>query len=348
MSHMRTTEQLARDFVIFAAHCEIGSPLYYRLAMGIAEDRELLALAGLAMPGQPPPNMLLGAAHDLLLRGVSHPVAAYYATLGGELPPDDGALAAFRDLCLGHRAAVEQLLATRRTQTNETRRCAYLLPAFARVAQLADARPLALIEVGPSAGLNMLWDHYSYDYGDGTLYGDPASPVRITTELRGRLRPPIPATMPAVAWRVGVELSPVDLGDPEAVRWLEALVWPEHVARVERLRAAIEVARAQRPTIVAGDALELLPELIASAPAEAALCVYHTHVTYQLGKAERDRLEALLAEAGASRPLVRVGCEGFGAEHPRLTLTGYDASGAAERLLAVTPGHANWIAWQEA
>lgn len=346
MSPPRTREELARLFVTFAAHCEPGSPLYHHLALRIAEDPELLDLAALTPAGQPPPNMLLGAAHELLLRGVRHPLAAYYATLGGDRTPDEDALGVLRDLCLSYRHEVAELLATRRTQTNETRRCAYLLPAFAHVAELAGGRPLALIEVGPSVGLNMSWDRYGYDYGDGRLYGDPASPVRVSTELRGPVRPPIPARPPAVAWRLGVELSPLDLEDPAAVRWLEALVWPEHVERVARLRAAIAIARAARPPIVAGDALELLPGLIARAPEDAALCVYHTHVTYQFSPAGRARLDALLAEAGASRPLVRLSCEGFGAEHPRLILTHYAASGVRERLLAITPGHANWIEWQ--
>jgi hypothetical protein len=345
MSAQRTREELARLFVTFAAHCELGSPLYHRLALAIAEDAELLALAALAQPGQPPPNMLLGAAHDLLLRGVGHPLAAYYPTLGGRRRPDDGALTAFRDLCRAHRGAVETLLATRRTQTNETRRCAYLLPAFAEVARMAGGLPLALIEIGPSAGLNLNWDRYGYDYGDGRIYGDPSSPVRVKTELRGPRRPPIPAQMPPVAWRLGVELSPVELDDPAAVRWLEALIWPEHVGRVEQLRAALAVARRHPPAVVAGDALVLLPELMRQAPAEAALCVYHTHVTYQFSEEGRARLDELLAEAGVARPLFRLSCEGFGTEHPRLTLTSYEAAGARERLLAVTPGHANWIEW---
>lgn len=343
----RTRAALALQFEEFAAHCAIVSPLYHVLALRIAGDPALLDLAAATAPGQPPPNMLLGAAHELLLRGVAHPLAAYYPTLGGGRPPDEEVLAAFRDLCFSQRGAVEELLATRRTQTNETRRCAYLLPAFARVAELAGGRPLALIEIGPSAGLNLSWDRYGYDYGDGRLYGDPASPVRVTSELRGPRRPPLPAAMPAVAWRVGAELNPVDLDAPADRRWLEALVWPEHLERVARLRAAIAVARAYRPPIVAGDALALLPGLLAQAPAEAALCVYHTHVTYQFTPEARARLDELLAAAGARRPLARLSCEGFGAEHPRLVLTSYSEAGVVERLLAVTPGHANWIDWQE-
>ena len=106
------------------------------------------------------------------------------------------------------RAALAATLSTRRTQTNETARCAGLLPAFAAV---ADGRPLALIEIGASAGLNLRWDHYAYDYG-GRAAGVPSSPLTIACELRGPHVPPLDP--PPVAWRAGIDLSPVDASDP--------------------------------------------------------------------------------------------------------------------------------------
>lgn len=342
----RTLEETAHSFRTFAPHCEPGSPLYYDLSLRVAEDAELLELAVETQAGQPPPNMLLGAAHYLLLDGLAHPAAAYYPTLGGTEAPGPQAFAAFKDLCLSRRDAVAALLRSRRTQTNETRRCTYLLPAFAVAANEGGGRPLALIELGPSAGLNMLWDRYGYSYGDGRIYGDPASPVQLATELWGDIQPPLPERLPEVAWRVGVEVKPVDLDDPDAVRWLEALIWPENVARVARLRAAVALAREARPRIVAGDALHLLPDLIAEAPGEATLCVYHTHVTYQLTAELRGQLDELLEREGRRRPLLRLSCEGFGAEHARLTITSYAGGPPATRLLAITPGHANWIEWQ--
>lgn len=340
-------EQVARSFLTFASHCLPGSPLYADLAQRIAADAELLDLAGRTRPGQPPANMLLAAAHELLLRGLQHPLAAYYPSVGGTGRPGPAAFAAFRELCLAHSEAIEILLASRLTQTNETRRCAYLLPAFATVQADAGGLPLALIEVGPSAGLNLNFDRYAYDYGDGQLRGAIGSPVRISSELRGSGRPPLPDAPPAVAWRVGIDLNPVDLDNAAQVRWLEALIWPEHTERVARLRAAVALARVERPPIVCGDALELLPELIAAAPSGAALCVYHTHVTYQFSPAMRERLAHILAAASATRPIYHLGCEGYGAEQPRLTLTSYQAGQARERLLAVVTGHANWIEWHD-
>lgn len=342
----RDRDQLAKAFRDFAAHCLPSSPLYHDLSLHIADDDTLLTLAAATRQGQPPANMLFGAAHYLLLRDRGHPAAAFYPTLGGSSAPGPAAFAAFRDLCLAHVDEVAALLRTRLTQTNETRRCVYLLPAFAAVAREGGDRPLALLEIGPSAGLNMLWDRYGYSYGDGRTYGDPTSPVQLSVELRGPGRPPLPERTPEVAWRAGVDISPVALGDPDAVRWLEALIWPENVERVERLRAAAALAGAHPPRLVAGDALELLPGLLAEMPAGATRCVYHTHVTYQFTPEMRERVDALLADAGRRGPVARVSCEHAGAEHPRLALTWYADGAARTRPLATTTGHANWLAWE--
>jgi hypothetical protein len=341
----RPRAEVERSFQDFAYHDEPRSELYALLSLAILNDEELLAIAAGVRPGQPPAHMLFAAVHFLLLSGLEHPLSAYYPTLGGQRAPDGDAPRAFRDLCLGQRRAVAELVATRLTQTNETRRCAYLYPAFATVAAAGEDRPLALIELGPSAGLNMCWDRYSYNYGDGLRRGEQGSPVLITTELRGPAQPPLPARPAAVAWRVGVDLNPVNIDDEAAARWLEALIWPEHTERVARLRAAIGVAREARPPIVAGDGLALLPELIAAAPADATLCLYHTHVTYQFSPAMQAQLDATLRTAAQERPVMRLGCEG-GNGPPQLLLERLTGGLREEQLLALVSGHGTWVAWQ--
>ncbi|NTW01574.1 MAG: DUF2332 domain-containing protein, partial [Oscillochloris sp.] len=254
------------------------------------------------------------------------------------------AFAAFRAFCLEQSTTIRQLVATRITQTNETRRCAYLLPAFQVVANIS-GQDLALLEIGPSAGLNMLWDRYHYDYNEFQV-GDARSPVRITTELQGPTRPPIPDHPPTVAWRCGIEISPPDLGNADAVRWLEALIWPEKIERLTRLRAAIAMAQAAPPPIISGDALKLLPTFIAKAPSDTALCIYHTHVIYQFSPAMREQLDGILAIAGQTRPIYRLSCEGMDVEYPQLTLTINKGGISEEWLLARVSGHGDWVEWK--
>jgi hypothetical protein len=84
--------------------------------------------------------------------------------------------------------------------------------------------------------------------------------------------------VPEIAWRAGLDLDPVDVGDPEQTAWLEALVWPGEGDRLAVLRAALDVARADPPRVVQGDLRTDLPALAAQAPSDATLVVFHTAV----------------------------------------------------------------------
>ena len=232
------------------------SPTYERLADAVARDEEILGRLAELPAAKQQPNLLF----------------AVVRLLGG---PVDRA-GSFREFVAGNWAAIAPEMRQRATQTNEIGRCAALLPVLAALPQ-----PLALIDVGASAGLCLYPDKYSYRYGSH-LVGSSA-PV-LDCQATG-LKPP--ATRPTVAWRAGIDLNPLDVTDPADVAWLEALIWPEHAHRQERLRAAIAIARAEPPRLVRGDLLATLPGLAARAPAGATLVVYHTSVLYQVPPPER-------------------------------------------------------------
>ena len=297
-------ESLARDFRGFG---ELGaggdSPLYARLSDVVADTPAVLSLA--ARSQERSPTLFFAAVHDELLRDPDDELAAYYPTTGGRRAPDDALGPAFARFCESRGERLAMTLATRHTQTNETARCSALLPAFATV---FDGRPLAQIEIGASAGLNGLWDHYAYDYG-GRSAGEAGSPLRIGCELLGPRVPPLEA--PPVAWRAGIDRSPVDLRDEDDVRWLRACVWPDQAARHERLRAALTVAREHGPVdIRRGDALGQLPGVIESAPAGALVCVFHTATLAYFEAETVRRLRDLLT--AVERDLVWVGGEAPG------------------------------------
>lgn len=323
-----------------------GSPLYARLCAEIAEDAELLELAARAQ-SFPVPNVFLAAVHDLLLGGVEHPLAAFYPSVAGaaRAPARADPFPSFRAFCLEHRAAIEGRISTRRTQTNEVRRCALLVPALAVAWRRAAHRPLAIVEVGASAGLNLLWDRYGYDYGGGRTCGDPASPVRLACELRGGDQPPLPAPLPPVASRAGIDVDPVDATDPEATRWLRALVWPEHEGRAALLAAALELARRDPPVLIAGDALDALPDALRALPADAAPCVVHSFTLNQLSRRGRARFDQILREHAGAGPLWRISLE---LEHPEgapLRLLTYRARERTSEILATAHPHGRWLEW---
>jgi hypothetical protein len=167
-------------------------------------------------------------------------------------------------------AVVAESLA-RSVQTNEPLRCAVLLPTLSRI-----EGPIALLEVGASAGLCLYPDRYSYRYvgADGEVRLDPAagtSEVELVTEVVGERMPQV--RHPEIVWRAGIDLAPLDVRDRSDVDWLARLVWPGEDGRAERIRAAAAVAASEPPLMFAGDALDLLPEVAALAPAEATLVV---------------------------------------------------------------------------
>lgn len=331
------------------------SPLYSRLALSVARDEALLALAAACPRGQPVANLFFGAVHYLLLQGVpgAPSLRPYYPSLLGPGEPVDhgeGLEAAFRAFCLAHADEIVALERARLVQTNEVSRCAALLPAF-DIATSDPNRPLWLVEIGASAGLNLFWDRYGYSYQDSSgsvvkELGDATSPVQLGVCLCGPGVPPLPENMPAVAARTGIDLHPVDVTDDDAVAWLRALIWPEHADRVARLLAAAELARLAPPRILAGDALDLLPGVLAAAPSDALLVVVHSFTLNQFTEDGRRAFRSLLAAASHERDLFELGIGMVaGQSYARVTLGRYVAGVAEVQTLAHCDGHVRWLEW---
>jgi hypothetical protein len=234
-------------------------------------------------------------------------------------------------------------------QTNEVRRCVPLLSALQTVWERGRGRPLALLEVGASAGLLLNWDRYAYEYqaeSGAKTVGDPASPVRIASALRGTVTPPLPATLPPVAWRAGADIHPIDVHDERETRWLCALIWPEHQDRRVLLDAALALARQYPQRIVAGDAGETLSALLAEAPDDTTLCVYHGFTLNQMPAASRERILARIEEYARERDLYRVALEWWPPNPtPTVELFTYAGSASHSQLLARCESHGRWVEW---
>lgn len=335
---------LAQRFRAFAEHEGRGaSPLYERLCVALADDAAILALAAEATT-LPVPNLLLGAVQYLLFAHPGDPLAAFYPSLTAT-PATGDPYPAFRAFCLAQQTAITRILQTRRVQTNEVRRCACLLPAFGLVAAQAAGRPLALIEIGASAGFNLLWDHYGYEYGVAGQAGDPQAALQLHCEVRGGHQLPIPQPFPTVAGRLGIDLHPIDVRDPQAMAWLRALIWPEHADRRTLLDAAAATVLADSPALRAGDALALLPSVLAHLPADVVPCVFHSFTLNQFAPQDRDRLTTILAACGTRRDCYRISIEMLQVGAPELRLEQWHAGRHHEALLARCNPHGAWIEW---
>ena len=254
------------------------SPIYTAWAEGVAADDEVIALL-LELPRpKRQANLLFAAARHL--------------------GAGEGTYADLRAWLLRHWNDVRELMLARSTQTNEAGRCATLLPALARI-----PGPLALMEVGASAGLCLYPDRYSYRFTVTGAVGaefaqsttlDPAdgpSAVVLDCELTNIS---VPERLPEVAWRAGIDLNPLDITDVDQREWLTSLIWPEHEARRERLLAAASIAAADPPHLVRGDLLDTVESLLAEVPAGTQPVVIHSAVLAYVDAEARARFASLM------------------------------------------------------
>lgn len=312
--------------------CKGYSDVYYRLALAVADDDALTGFVA-GMP-ETQPNLFFASVQLLVgpdgMPGTGRALRSFLERRGGE---------------------VGDVMRSRRTQTNEVGRCAVLLPAL-------PPGPLALVEVGASAGLCLLLDEYHYELG-ATSLGPPASPVRLRCAITGPA--PLPSALPRIVWRQGLDLHPIDVRDDEAVRWLLACMWPDHRERRRRLEGAIELARGRPPAVRAGDLVDDLPALLAAAPDDAQLVVFHSAALTYVSPERRRAFADMLADTSRRRDLVWLSNEAPGVV-PEVTAlappptelrfllgrTRFTAGRRHDELLALAHPHGAALAWREA
>ncbi|WAA65156.1 DUF2332 domain-containing protein [Microbacterium oxydans] len=200
----------------------------------------------------------------------------------------------WRSFVLRHADEIVAECTERSLQTNEPLRLAALLPVLSEI-----EGPIALLEIGASAGLCLYPDRYSYRFTDehgGLRAGlDPADGMSAVV-LESRVTGALPSLrMPDVVWRAGIDLAPLDATSERDRRWLRGLVWPGEAGREERIDAALDIAAADPPLLVRGDASEQLDALAAEAPPGATLVVTTPGVLVHIPRAEREALIARIS-----------------------------------------------------
>ena len=303
------------------------SPLYARLARAHADDPLVAAIARDHKPRWEVPLRLFAGVH--------------YLALSGRI---DDPWASLRDVLTDHREWLARWVAEQPVQTNEVQRSWGLLPAFLTV---SGARPLDLVELGSSAGLNLIWDRYRYRYGDYSSWGPDGAPLELEGEARGGPPPELFRRSAAVRERIGLDRSPVDVTRREDTLVLEAFVWADHEERLERLRRALEIARQDPPPLLEGDYLEVLPEILGRSDQDVLTVVYHSASTGYLRREDRRRLAETIEDAGRRVPLAWISYE-FVEEEERYDRFALDLRvwpGGERRRLARLDGHANRMRW---
>lgn len=380
-------------------------PLYGQLCRLIARSLDLLGLMDAAPATQRRANLILAALHSQVLRGGPvGPAGPGQATLpewygsvgGGRVADDPGLPDALARFASQHAAALQQDIRLRRTQTNEIGRCTALRPALDAIARQPGRQRLALFDFGCSAGLNLLVDHYRIHYridgrshppghhqgmtptGPSTVGPDDA-PSGTTPLLHcdwyGAPPPggwPDPPAWSLVA-RCGCDQAPVPLDDTEAVRWLQACLWPGDAPRQARLTAALALAQRLRPPVVAAeDGLAVLAQWLQQLPADVTPVLFNSWVLAYFTPAMLDNHQHRVHELLRGRGLLWLSAEDAAitrrltglalpdstvpgearaetASHTFWTLSQAGPDGQLQhRLLARSHPHGRWAQWLDA
>lgn len=326
MTEALTSEQVRR----WGKYAET-SPLYRRLIEIIASDDDLMRVLN-RVENLPRPNVLFAGVQFIMLREGGAELSAYYPNFTDSPKPADDIAAPFRTFVLGHEEELAEIGRTRFTQTNECRRCVALLPAI----WATGLDCFHLVDFGCSAGLNLHLDRYHYRWGEVTW--GPESAVNLHTENRGQ---PVEPMGIEVLTRTGLDLHPIDPSDTDDRRWLEALVWPEHNDRRERLRAALDLANDYPVERIAGDALETLGPAIDRLDDGEPVVVISSFILNQFTPDQRDRFDSLLDERRRSRPVFRVSMEWIDPEDHAAALTVVGESGPT--VIGHAQPHGEWV-----
>lgn len=240
---------------------------------------------------------------------------------------------------------LQRFIRTQTVQTNEVQRSWMLLPCFLEVALRTGVETFDLIELGPSAGLNLVWDRYGYGYEQGT-WGASDAPLALT----GEERRPVPGELlrltPRVRQRRGIDLAPLDVTRQEDALLLKSFVWADQVDRLERLDRALETLRGDPPQLEQGDVVERLPALLAERLPGALTIVFQTAVRGYLSRAAWKEVLTALDDAGRKFPLALVSVSRPAAgEHRYWGLWLRLWPDGEKRLLAHSGFHGQWLEW---
>jgi hypothetical protein len=337
-------------FVKQIGWCEsLGSPFTARLLTILADD---IAAAGASAElvrswtGHPVadalPLRMAAALHALALTESAPALIACY-------PPHAATLEQLRSAVTGvvkqHRTTIGTFLSSA-PQTNEVGRSGVLVGGFLQIAK-ETGLPLRLLEIGASAGLNVIWDRYHYQFG-AAAWGDPQSVVRIAPRWEGS-SPPVDAPVRVVE-RLACDMAPIDLEDPAQRLRLRAYVWPDQPERLSRLESAIDLARAFGSRVERADAADWVRAKIREPAEGRATVLYHSIMwQYVPAKSQAD-IRASLEHAGdratSAAPLAWLRFEPLHPDsRPELRLTLWP--GGRDACLAVAHPHGDSVRWSD-
>jgi len=331
------------------AYCAAaGAPITARVVGGIAAVLESEAQGELlgrvrGWQGAPLadalPLRVAGGLHALHLSGAAPLLAPIYR---GE-DADDAAIIA--SVIAEHEAALLPWL-DGPPQTNEAGRSANFIAAMLWLAERGLPARFECLEIGSSAGINLMLDHYRYDLGSVQI-GPDSAVMEFAPAWHGA---PPPACDIAIASTKGCDVAPVDLTDPAEALRLKAYIWPEHTVRFERMDAAIRAASQKKPAIVRMNAADFVEAELAKPQQPGTTRMLMHSIVWQYVPADQQaRVTAAMEAAGAKatpdRPLAWVQVEADRSVHRHKLTVRYWPGGAEEVQLTWSHPHGADVEW---
>lgn len=289
----------------------------------LAADDSLAAQAAEIPPDRIPALVFVASVQYLVARNPGEPLAAYFPPpLGSGRPVDAHLASSLRSFCAEHHDELAVLGRTRRYQMNEVARCTQVALALGVLGEQAPGRAVALIDVGTGSGLGLFPDRYRYQLSDGRCFGAADSSVTVPCHLHGHLGH-LPA-LPTIGARTGIDINPIDLGDADARAWLAACL-PPVAGAADRLQAAVDVVVSSVATILGGDGVAALPDVLATVPDDLLVVVTDTYAAVFFDEGALAHLADVIADYGRQRDVAWISLD------PLVPL-GLDASGSVQGL----------------
>ena len=295
-------------------------------------------------PGAPLADALplraAGGLHALHLAGAAHELAPIYADAEGI---NDAAIVA--GVAKRHEAALLPWLAGP-PQTNEAGRSSSFIAAMLWLAEQGLPPHFQCLEIGSSAGINLMLARYHYDLA-GVQVGPQPGAMAFTPEWRG-VHPPQHKI--EIASTKGCDVAPVDLTDPAQALRLKAYIWPEHRVRFDRMEAAIKAATEQKPDIVHSNAADFVEAELAKPQAAGTTRVLMHSIVWQYVPADQQaRVTAAMEAAGtratAERPLAWIALEANRTVHHHELVVRHWPGTGEPKMLGRAHAHGAWVEW---
>ena len=320
----------------------MDSDLCSYLSARSAESPSILDVAASSNPDAFAPYLLIAAVHSLVMTDPGCDLARFFPTVSGLPVPNEDAFPTFEQFILNNRDAIERLICSANVNKTVLRRSACLRAMLIEVVRRYGWQQVHLVDIGCSAGLNLLFDQWRISYGSLGEVGPDDSSVRFSIDVR--IGSPPLGDAPQILSRTGIDLNRFVPGDPADEQWLLGFIFPDHPDVFRLTQAALDSLRKNQPRFVIGNASTELARVLEELPRDEPVVVMHSMTLHQMKPEHKSGVYRAIAECGKDKPIARIGMEMHGAQTALLLAGPGDAE---PQVIGAANDDASWMHWND-